>query len=70
MEIILQSWSWYVVGSLITLVIFLLFYFRKFIGVPSNLEAMCAMGGTGKFIEVFNFNTQPRTNLLENYKWF
>lgn len=56
MEIILQPWPWYVAGPLITLVMFLLFYFGKKFGVSSNLETMCAIGGAGKFIGFFSFD--------------
>ena len=56
MDFIFQPWPWYVAGPLITLVMFLLFYFGKKFGVSSNLETMCAIGGAGKFIGFFNFD--------------
>jgi len=56
MNIILDPWPWYVAGPLITLVVFLMFYFGKKFGVSSNLESMCAIGGAGKFVDFFNFD--------------
>ena len=56
MNILLDPWPWYVAGPLITLVVFLLFYFGKKFGVSSNLESLCAIGGAGKFVDFFNFD--------------
>jgi len=56
MTFLLEPWPWFVAGPLITLVMFLLFYFGKKFGVSSNLETMCAIGGAGKFVGFFNFD--------------
>jgi len=56
MEFLLNPWPWFVVGPLIALVLFLLFYFGKSFGVSSNLETLCALGGAGKFIDYFKFD--------------
>lgn len=56
MDFIFEPWPWYVGGPLITLVVFLLFYYGKKFGISSNLETMCAMGGLGKFVDFFNFD--------------
>lgn len=56
MEIIFQPWPWYIGGPLITVVVFLLFYYGKKFGVSSNLETMCAIGGAGKIIDFFDFD--------------
>lgn len=56
MDFILEPWPWFVGGSLITLVMFFLYYFGKRFGVSSNLETMCAMGGAGKLVDFFNFD--------------
>ncbi|QCX40960.1 YeeE/YedE family protein [Aureibaculum algae] len=65
MEFFLQPWPWYVAGPLITLVMFLLFYFGKTFGVSSNLETICAIGGAGKFNSYFKFDWRKNTwNLI------
>jgi len=65
MDFIVQPWPWYVAGPLITLVMFLLFYFGKSFGVSSNLETICAIGGAGRFVDFFKFDWRKKTwNLL------
>ena len=65
MDIILQPWPWYVAGPLITLVMFLLFFFGKKFGVSSNLETICAIGGAGNLVDFFKFDWKENTwNLL------
>jgi len=65
MDIILQPWPWYVAGPLITLVVFLLFFFGKKFGVSSNLENICAIGGAGKLVDFFKFDWKKNSwNLL------
>lgn len=56
MDFILEPWPWYVGGPLITVVVFLLFYYGKKFGISSNLETICAMGGVGKMVDFFNFD--------------
>ncbi len=56
MNFIFDPWAWYIAGPLITLVMFLLFYFGKKFGVSSNLETLCAIGGAGKLVNFFNFD--------------
>ena len=56
MEFIFEPWPWYVGGPLITVVVFLLFYYGQKFGVSSNLETICAIGGAGKFVDFFNFD--------------
>ena len=56
MDFILEPWPWYVGGPLITVVVFLLFYYGKKFGVSSNLETICAIGGAGKFVDFFNLD--------------
>lgn len=56
MDFIFNSWPWYVAGPLITLVMFLLFYFGQKFGVSSNLETICSMSGAGKCIDFFKFD--------------
>ena len=65
MDFILQPWPWYVAGPLITLVMFLLFFFGKKFGVSSNLETICAIGGAGNLVDFFKFDWKKNTwNLL------
>lgn len=56
MEILTQSWPWYVAGPLIALTMFLLLYFGKYFGVSSNLRTMCAIGGGGKVADFFDYD--------------
>lgn len=56
MELILNTWPWYVSGPLIALVMALLLYFGKTFGMSSNLRTMCAIGGAGKFSGFFDIN--------------
>lgn len=56
MDFIMQPWPWYVAGPLISLVMFLLFYYGKKFGVSSNLETFCAIGGAGRFVDYFRFD--------------
>mgnify|MGYP000941318526 CR=1 FL=1 len=68
MDFILQPWPWYVAGPMITLVMFLLFYFGKKFGVSSNLETICAIGGAGKVVDFFNFDWR-KTRIKFAYKY-
>ncbi len=56
MDLILQPWPWYVAGPMISIVMFLLFYFGKTFGVSSTLETLCSIGGAGRFIDYFKFD--------------
>lgn len=56
MDFIFEPWPWYVGGPLITVTMFLLYYFGKKFGVSSNLETICALGGAGKVVDFFNFD--------------
>lgn len=60
MNTILNPWPWYVAGPLLTLVMFLLFYFGKRFGVSSNFDTICAMGGAGKFVDFFKFDWRKK----------
>ena len=60
MEHILQPWPWYVSGPLIALVMFILVYFGKKLGMSSNLETFCAMCSAGKKAQLFNFNWRDK----------
>ncbi|NOQ91206.1 MAG: YeeE/YedE family protein [Flavobacteriaceae bacterium] len=56
MDFILQPWPWYIAGLFIALCMFLMFFFGKKLGVSSNLETVCAMGGAGKLNNFFKFD--------------
>ncbi len=56
MDLLLNPWSWYVSGPLIAVSMYLMFYFGKRLGISSNLESLCAIGGAGKFVDYFKFD--------------
>ena len=56
MDIIFQTWSWYVSGFLIGMVMLSLIYFGKNFGMSTNLQSLCSMAGLGKRIEYFDFD--------------
>lgn len=56
MEYILQPWPWYISGSLIAFIMFILIYFGKTFGMSSNLRTFCTIAGAGKKTEFFNFD--------------
>ena len=65
MEFISQPWDWYVAGPLISIVMFLLFYFGEKFGISSNLETFCSIGGAGKFIDYFKIDWKQNSwNLI------
>ncbi len=65
MDFITQPYPWYVAGPLIALVTFLLFYFGKRLGISSNLETICSIGGAGKMVDFFKFDWKENSwNLL------
>jgi uncharacterized membrane protein YedE/YeeE len=53
MEFISQPWTWYVAGPMIAIVLLLLNYFGRELGVSSNLETFCTIGGAGKVSDYF-----------------
>ena len=60
MDILLQPWPWYVSGPLISLILFLFFYFGKSFGVSSNLETMCTIAGADKLSDYFKKDWKER----------
>ncbi len=64
-EILQQSWPWYISGPLISLVMFLMIYQGKSFGVSSSFKHMCAALGAGKNSSFFNYNWKSEVwNLL------
>ncbi|MDD5151137.1 MAG: YeeE/YedE thiosulfate transporter family protein [Flavobacterium sp.] len=65
MDIIFQTWSWYVSGFMIGMVMLCLIYFGKGFGMSSNLRSLCAMTGLGKKVGFFDFDWKAqRWNLM------
>ncbi len=56
MEIVSQTWPWYVSGFLIGCVMLVLVWFGKVFGMSSNLRSLCSMAGAGKIVPFFNFD--------------
>lgn len=65
MNIIFQTWPWYVSGFLIGIIMLSLIYFGKAFGMSSNLRSLCSMAGAGKYVSFFNFDWKSqRWNLV------
>ena len=65
MEIIFQTWPWYVSGFLIGMIMLCLIYFGKTFGMSSNLRSMCTIMGAGKRTAFFDFDwKEQRWNLV------
>jgi uncharacterized membrane protein YedE/YeeE len=56
MNIIFQTWPWYVSGFLIGMVMLSLIYFGKNFGMSTNLQSLCSMAGLGKNIKYFDID--------------
>jgi len=64
-EFIQQPWPWWVVGPMITAIMFSMLYFGKSFGVSSNLKTVCTILGAGKASDFFKFNWRDQIwNLL------
>lgn len=50
-----QTWSWYVSGTLIALVMFLLLYSGREFGVSATMRAICSASGAGRRCDFFDF---------------
>ena len=65
MEVIFQTWPWYVSGFLIGMIMLCLIYFGKVFGMSSNLSTLCSMTGIGKQVSFFDFDWKAqRWNLM------
>ena len=56
MEIIFQTWPWYISGFLIGMTMLILIYFGKAFGMSSNLRTLCSMTGIGKRVSFFDYD--------------
>lgn len=65
MEILLAPWPWYIAGSLIAFVMFMLLYFGQNFGMSSNLRTMCTIVGGNRYCDFFDFDwKKQRWNLM------
>ena len=65
MNVIFQTWPWYISGFLIGMVMLMLIYFGKNFGMSSNLQSLCSMTGLGKRISYFDMDWKAnRWNFL------
>lgn len=55
-EFISQPWHWAVSGAMIVFVMFLLIWFGGGFGASSNLRTLCAIGGAGKRVSLFDYD--------------
>lgn len=60
MELIYHTWSWYISGFIIGLVMLALIYFGKSFGMSSNLRTLCSMAGAGKKVAFFDFDLKAQ----------
>ncbi len=60
MDFILQPWTWYVGGPLISISLLLYFYFGKNFGASTNFETLCTMAGAGKVSDYFKKDWKDR----------
>ncbi len=64
-NIIFQTWPWYVSGFVIGMIMLCLIYFGKTFGMSSNLRTLCSMTGVGKKVHFFDYDWKAqRWNLL------
>ncbi|WP_010523228.1 YeeE/YedE family protein [Aquimarina agarivorans] len=56
MDLIYNSWAWYVSGPILALVMFLLLKVGKTFGMSSNLRTLCTICGAGNNTSFFNFD--------------
>jgi uncharacterized membrane protein YedE/YeeE len=60
-EFILQPWSWWFSGIMISMVMFTMLYFGKSFGFSSNLRTLCAITGVGKKVKFFDFDWKAQS---------
>ena len=65
MNLLFQTWPWYVSGFLIAIIMLILNYFGKVFGMSSNLRSLCSIAGAGKHVSFFDFDWKAqRWNLV------
>jgi uncharacterized membrane protein YedE/YeeE len=55
-DFISQPWPWYVAGTSIAFIMFLLIWFGKEFGMSANLRVMCAADGADELNDFFKFD--------------
>lgn len=61
MEFILQPWSWWFSGIMISAIMFFLLYFGQSFGFSSNLRTICSAAGLGKSTKFFDFDWKTQS---------
>ncbi len=56
LELLRQTWEWYVAGPLLALVMILMLHFGKRFGISKSFELACSLGGAGQWISYFKFD--------------
>lgn len=65
MNLLFQTWPWYISGFLIAIIMLTLNYFGKVFGMSSNLRSLCSIAGAGKHVSFFDFDWKSqRWNLV------
>ena len=65
MNLLFQTWPWYISGFLIAIIMLTLNYFGKVFGMSSNLRSLCTIAGAGKHVSFFDFDWKAqRWNLV------
>jgi len=65
MDILFQTWPWYVSGFLIAVIMLTLNYFGKVFGMSSNLRTLCTIAGADQCADFFKFDWKSqRWNLV------
>lgn len=60
-DFLIQPWSWWFSGLMISLVMFLLLFFGKSFGFSSNLRTLCSIAGAGKASKFFDFDWKTQS---------
>ena len=60
LELIKQPWHWFISGTLIALVMFIMLFFGKTFGFSSNLRTICSACGAGKRISYFDYDWESQ----------
>lgn len=65
MDFIFQTWTWYVSGFLIAIIMLMLNYYGKVFGMSTNLRTMCTIAGAHKHSDFFKTDIKSQKwNLL------
>ena len=56
LELIKQPWPWYVVGPILSVILFLTLWLGKTFAVSSTFGTICTVAGAGKYADFFNWD--------------